>query len=280
MYPRFPPRQDSLETWEALSLDGQRAVELGEADHLGLGLMRAVPFPLGRVEQRPLGVNFFSLLPFAGKNVGPLVGKGMRVRRDDCSRLRTSAAPSPHRSPRPCATTSTPRRRTGRAAKACRPLGQYTGTLLVFHRVGQLADALDLDRDFIAILEQHRRSAGEADAVRGAGEDHRAGDKLGAAAEELDQRRHVENHVFGVPVLHHLAVEDGLDAERVRVGNLVARHQHRAKRTECVERFTAAPLAAAAALLPVARTDVVGAGIAKHIVKRVGLRDIFTVSCR
>ena len=45
--------------------DGQRAVEVGEADHLGLGLMRAVPFPFGSVEQRPLGVNFFSLLPFA-----------------------------------------------------------------------------------------------------------------------------------------------------------------------------------------------------------------------
>ena len=140
-----------------------------------------------------------------------------------------------------------------------------------------MANAIDLDGDFVAVLEQHWRRAGEAYAVRRAGEDHRAGGKPGAAAEELDQRRHIEDHVFGVPVLHHLAVEDGLDTERVRVGNLVARHQHRAKRTECVKRFTAAPLAAAATLLPVARTDVVGAGIAKHIVKRVGLRDIFTV---
>ena len=44
-----------------------------------------------------------------------------------------------------------------------------------------------------------------------------------AAAEEFDQRRHVEDHVVRVPVLHGLAVEDRLDLQRVGIGDLVRR---------------------------------------------------------
>ena len=53
--------------------------------------------------------------------------------------------------------------------------------------VGERADLLDLDRHFVARLEPPRRRAGHADAVRRAGQDHRAGQQRGAAAEELDE---------------------------------------------------------------------------------------------
>lgn len=81
--------------------------------------------------------------------------------------------------------------------------------------------------------------------MRRAGEDDGAGQERRRAAKELDEPWHVEDHVVGVPVLHHLAIERHLDAQGVGVGDFVGGDQHRAKRSERVERLAAAPLAAA-----------------------------------
>ena len=90
-------------------------------------------------------------------------------------------------------------------------LARVMGPLPGDHGIGQRADLLQLDADGVARLEPHGRLAGHADAVGRSRQDHGAGQERGAAAEELDERRHVEDHVAGVPVLHDLAVEDRLD---------------------------------------------------------------------
>jgi hypothetical protein len=73
-----------------------------------------------------------------------------------------------------------------------------------------------------------------------------------------------------------LPVEHGADLERVGIGNLVAGHEHGAERAEGVEALRLAPLAAAERpALPVARGDVVAAGVAEHVVEGVGAGDVF-----
>ena len=37
------------------------------------------------------------------------------------------------------------------------------------------------------------------------------GQKRCAAAEKFDERRHIENHVVGIPALNSVAVQDGFD---------------------------------------------------------------------
>ena len=145
------------------------------------------------------------------------------------------------------------------------PLG---AGLLGRYRIRQRADAFDLDGDGVAGLEPHRRLAGHADAVRRAGEDDRAGQQRRAAAEKLDQRRHVEDHVVRVPVLHHLAVEQRADRQRVGIRDFVACHQARARAARNVSnvlpRHHWLP---PHCRLPVARADVVGAGVAEHVIE-------------
>ena len=73
MHHLHAPRQESVQTGEGQSFDGQRAVEVGKADHLSLSLVRAVELTLGRVKQSPLRVHFFRLLPLPGEHVSPLI---------------------------------------------------------------------------------------------------------------------------------------------------------------------------------------------------------------
>ena len=112
--------------------------------------------------------------------------------------------------------------------------------------------------------------------MRCAGQNHRARLKASAPAEKLDQRRHVENHVVRIPVLHRFAVQDRADAERIRIRNLVGRHKDRPERTERVERLAATPLTAAELRLPVTGTHIIRTRVPEHVVEGVFLRHIFT----
>ena len=66
-----------------------------------------------------------------------------------------------------------------------------------------------------------------------------------AAAEERDDLADVEDHVRGVGVLHHLAVQARRNAQGVRIGDVFGCDQGGAERREGVEGLAAAPLAAA-----------------------------------
>ena len=79
-----------------------------------------------------------------------------------------------------------------------------------------------------------------------------------------------EDHVRGVRVLHHLAVQDRADRQRLRIGNLARRHEL-ADRQEGVERLAAHPLAVGE--LEVAPGDVVRDDVALDEVERVVDRD-------
>ena len=146
--------------------------------------------------------------------------------------------------------------------------------LLLGHGIGERADPLDLDRHRITGTEEDRRGVGKADAVRRAGEDHRAGAEHARRREKFDQRRHVEDHVVGVPILHHPAVEDGADLEGIGIGDLVARHEHRPERTEGGKRLPAAPLPSPALPLPIAGADVVCTRVAEDMLEGVFPLDV------
>src|SRR6185436_7118311 len=122
---------------------------------------------------------------------------------------------------------------------------------LINDRVRQRPNLLDFNAARVPLLEEDFGIAGHADAMGGAGENHRAWEQRRAPGEKLDKRADVEDHVLGAPVLHGLAVEDRLDAEGVRIGDLVRGDEAGAERSEGVKRLAAAPLATAKVLLPV-----------------------------
>jgi len=72
------------------------------------------------------------------------------------------------------------------------------------------------------------------------------------AAEAFDEGGDVEDHVGGGMVLHDLAVEGGLDAQGVGVGDFVTGEDAGAEGAEAVEAFAAGPLAAAQVFFRVA----------------------------
>ena len=72
--------------------------------------------------------------------------------------------------------------------------------------IGERADLFDLDTYGVAGLEPARRLLGHTDAMRRARQDDCAGQQRRAATQKLDQRRHIEDHVVGVPILHDLTV--------------------------------------------------------------------------
>ena len=110
----------------------------------------------------------------------------------------------------------------------------------------------------------------------GAGEDYGSWEQQCAAAEEFDEGGDIEDHVVGVPVLHRLAVEHGLDLQCVRVRYLISRDDARPERTKRRERFASAPLTASFFDLPIASADVIRTRVAEDILQCVGLRDVQT----
>ena len=114
------------------------------------------------------------------------------------------------------------------------------------------------------------RVAEDADAARRAGRDDVAGlqrERHRAVADDLGD---AEVHLRGARVLEDLVVDPALDLERLRIGDLVGRHEGRAHRAEGVERLATRPLAVAE--LEVARRDVVEGGVAEDVLEGVGGR--------
>src|SRR3954470_3105102 len=86
--------------------------------------------------------------------------------------------------------------------------------------VGQGAEALDLDRDLVTVLQQDLRIPEDADAGRRARGDQVAGLQRDRAADVADDLGDREDHVRRRGVLHDLAVEDASDRQRLRVVDL------------------------------------------------------------
>ena len=84
-----------------------------------------------------------------------------------------------------------------------------------------------------------------------------------------DDLRHREDHLRSRGVLHRLAVEDAANLQRLRVFDLLARHQARSDRTEAVRGLAARPLSVGE--LQVASADVVETQITADRVERVAL---------
>ena len=88
----------------------------------------------------------------------------------------------------------------------------------------------------------------------------------------LDDRRHVEEHFRSVGVLHHRTVQPCPDAQRVRIGNLVSRHDPGADRAGGAEILAGGVLRRAE--LVVADGHVVEHGVAEDVCQRVRPGDL------
>src|ERR1700741_3412647 len=100
--------------------------------------------------------------------------------------------------------------RFGRAEEylcACAKSGRRPRSLLRHHARLQRADAVDLDADDVAFLEEVGRLGGEADAAGRAGEDHVARHQRHRLAEQRDLVEDVEDKIARVRVLPRLAVD-------------------------------------------------------------------------
>src|SRR5437868_6829563 len=100
-------------------------------------------------------------------------------------------------------------KRNSPALRSCPQLASRGkgGSRLLSDRVAQHAEALDLDLHDVAVFQEHRRLAREADTRRRAREDQIArlqGDDLREISEDV---AHVEDHLLGVTILHGLAIE-------------------------------------------------------------------------
>ena len=124
-----------------------------------------------------------------------------------------------------------------------RALTRTTSGCLIFHRIGKRADPLYLNGYGVARLEPARRLHRHTDAMRSPGKNDSPRQQRRAPAQEGDQGRNIEDHVVGVPVLHHFAVQYRADGEGVRIGDFVGGDEAGAERREGVERLAAAPLA-------------------------------------
>ena len=136
----------------------------------------------------------------------------------------------------------------------------------------EAAQFLDVDDDGIAVFHPDLRVAAHADAVRCAGEDHISrlqGEGIGA---EFDQFGHAEDHLARITLLHDFTVEEAADAEILGVRHLVGGHKGGTDGAEGVEAFAPDPLGVAQ--LQVAGAYVVGAGVAGHVIERVGAADM------
>ncbi len=74
-------------------------------------------------------------------------------------------------------------------------------------------------------------------------QNHGARQQRRAAAQELQQCRHVKNHVRRVGILHRFAVQDRPQTQRIGIRNFVRRHQRRAERRKRVKGFPPATIA-------------------------------------
>jgi len=147
---------------------------------------------------------------------------------------------------------------------------------LVDHGIGERADIFDFDAHAIASLEPEGIGFDRhADALRGASQDDSAGDEGGAAAEVFDDRRDIEDHVAGGPILHAFAVEDRGNLEGIRIRDVFRSDEAGTERRKGIEELATAPLAAAEFDLVIAGGNIIGTGVAEHVVERIFTADVF-----
>src|SRR6266550_32237 len=139
--------------------------------------------------------------------------------------------------------------------------------------VAQRSYTLDLRLDDIARLEKLRRGAREADAVWRSGRDHRAREQSHPLGDPFDHRIDRVDHVARVAVLLGLAVDAEQEPQRLRIGNLVPRHDPGTDWAETVKALALEVLAAPPEL-DVARADVVHRDKAKDVVKSAHTRNV------
>ena len=140
-----------------------------------------------------------------------------------------------------------------------------------WQRFWQPPDALDLDGHRVSIVHRHAGFAEEAHPLRGAGGDDIAGFERECPGAVRDQRGHAVDDLVGAVVLHQHVVVPAPDAQVARVPELVRGDHHRAHGAERVERL--GPHELLVDELQVPGADVVDAGVAEHIVERIGLVD-------
>src|ERR1700694_1796144 len=124
------------------------------------------------------------------------------------------------------------------------------------HRVLDRAQALDLDPDHVAGLQEPGRIERHPDSVRRPGPDQIAGPQGACLGDEIDQPLTAEDQVRGAAVLAELPVDPGAQTQIFGVGHLLSSGHPRAERTEAVGALRARPLRLAA--LQVAPGDIVG----------------------
>ncbi len=137
-----------------------------------------------------------------------------------------------------------------------------------------LSKARNAERDDIARLQVARRLLAHADARRRAGGDDVARLQRHEAAEVRHEEGDAVDHGLGGAVLHGLAIDREPHVERLRVGNLVLRHQPGADRAEGVGGLALGPLSRMLELEG-ALGDIVHDAVAGDIIQRLGFRDVF-----
>jgi len=132
------------------------------------------------------------------------------------------------------------------------------------HSVGDGADAVDLARHHVPILEPERRFAEATDTRGGARENDITGLQGDDGRDPSHRLRGVEDQLARVGVLHRLAVEHAADAEVVGV-DVSGISDARADGREGLERLAQKPLASIALDLPITSTHVVCDGVACNV---------------
>ena len=113
---------------------------------------------------------------------------------------------------------------------------------LIFDGIRQLPDLLDDDGDHIAVAHEDRRLADKSNALRGPCHDHGSRQESHGAAQIAHHLCDAEEHVRGVRILHHLAVEDGLNSQVVGIRDLILRDNAGPQGAEGVEALSPGPL--------------------------------------
>src|SRR5438034_545822 len=190
-------------------------------------------------------------------------------------RFRRSSRPSPSSAPWARSPGGRWTRGCGRRSSTTAALGRPSlrrRSALAQNRVRERAETVDLDRHLVAVLQEDRRLAGEADPRGRASRDQVVGLERHRQACERNHLGDREDHLCRRRILHHLAVQGAADPERLGVGNLLSRDEARADGAERVDRLRPRPLAVGE--LQVAGADLVDADVAADGLERLTLRDI------
>src|SRR5262245_41393456 len=129
------------------------------------------------------------------------------------------------------------------------------------------AQAVDPQAQRLSGAQVRRRLLAEPDARRRPGRDHVAGVQAHEARQVADELRDAEDHRARVAVLVALAVDLEPDAQLLRVGHLVARHEVGPDRPERVAALALDPLTAALEL-EMALREIVDDAVAGDVLQR------------